>query len=417
MRYKCYCYSYCAVAFSLLMARLILLFLLMPVLAFAQNAVSGKVSAADSKAPLAHASVFLSNSSIGTSTAADGSFTLSGLKPGQYTLIVTTAGYENNAQTILVNNAPVKLNIELSPKIIELKGVTISTITKADRKLALEHFKTDFIGDDANAADCKIINPEVLNFSFRQNKNILNANTDDFLIVENRALGYRLKFQITSFTSNVLTGAIGFKGERLFEELQGTEAQKKKWYVKRDEAYYGSAMHFYRALYNDSLEAEGFKIYRLTRVINPNRPSETEIQQNLDKAKDDVSSFNYWTNVKQLSRYASQTLANTQWAAKSIVRKTDHPGLLALVFPDYLYVVYTKKWQEGYFKDLYRAPDNLNYATTIVSFTGDNNYAAFDANGAMVGVSPLYEGTWADARLSAMLPVNYTPHSKKQPVQ
>ena len=172
------------------MARLIVLFLLFPAIIFAQNiAVSGKVSGADTKAPLGRASVFLSNSSFGTSTAPDGTIILNGLKPGQYNLVVTTVGYEEHTETILITKDPVKLNIELSPKSVQLKEVNISTLSKADLKMALEQFKQEFIGEDENARDCKIINPEVLNFSFHQNKNVLEAYNNDFLIVENHALG------------------------------------------------------------------------------------------------------------------------------------------------------------------------------------------------------------------------------------
>jgi hypothetical protein len=171
-------------------------------------------------------------------------------------------------------------------------------------------------------------------------------------------------------------------------------------------------MHFYRALYKDSLAGSGFKVYRLSRQPNPDRPADAVIQDNLTKAKNDADTYTFWTNIKQLPRYSKQTLANNPWSAKDIIRKTDHPDLLALVFPDYLYIVYTNKWETGYLKDIYRTPNNLNYPTTIVSFVDDNKYVAFDANGARIGASPLYEGSWANERLSTMLPVDYTPYNK-----
>ncbi len=393
------------------MARLIVLFLLFPAIIFAQNiAVSGKVSGADTKAPLGRASVFLSNSSFGTSTAPDGTFILNGLKPGQYNLVVTTVGYEEHTETILITNDPVKLNIELSPKSVQLKEVNISTLSKADLKMALEQFKQEFIGEDENARDCKIINPEVLNFSFHQNKNVLEAYNNDFLIVENHALGYRIKFLLKNFKSERLTGRVVYTGQRFFEELPAKGVQKKKWLKNRDDAYYGSAMHFYRALYTDSLASAGFKIYGLTRILNPNRPTEEVIQQHLNKAKGlQLDSFLYWTNMKQTSRYKNQILSSDQLAVKDILRRTNQPGLFAVMFTDYLYVIYTKKWEANYFKDLYRAPDNLNYATTIISLMNNNQGTLFDRNGTVIGDSPLYEGTWANARLSEMIPVDYTP--------
>ncbi|WP_175270316.1 hypothetical protein [Mucilaginibacter humi] len=58
-------------------------------------------------------------------------------------------------------------------------------------------------------------------------------------------------------------------------------------------------------------------------------------------------------------------------------------------------------------------PHDLNYATTIVSYTGDNHIILFDKNGSIIGDSPLYEGTWSQARLSTLLPVDYTPYEKQ----
>jgi hypothetical protein len=74
----------------------IVMFLWLPMLAVAQAGfISGKITAAGTKTPVARASVFLSNASYGTATADDGTFTLSGIKPGQYNLVVTTLVTKN----------------------------------------------------------------------------------------------------------------------------------------------------------------------------------------------------------------------------------------------------------------------------------------------------------------------------------
>jgi hypothetical protein len=253
----------------------------------------------------------------------------------------------------------------------------------------------------------------VLNFSFHQNKNILEATTDGFLIVDNQALGYRIKFLINEYKSDYASGFIQYQGQRFFEELPGKDPAKKKWYKNRDDAYYGSAMHFYRSLFKkDSLAQSGFKIYHLTRVINTARPSEYIIQQHINRTKSfRADSFLYWKNMQLASRFSSQKLDSVQVPVQSILRHTNRPELMAIVFKDYLYVVYTKKWEPGYYKDLYRAPGNLNYATTIISLTNGAENMIFDENGTLIDSTQLYEGSWADSRLSKMLPVDYTPHA------
>lgn len=394
----------------------ILLLLLLPIIARAQNvAITGKIFDSDTKAPVAGASVFLSSSSFGTSTGADGTFALNGLRAGQYSLVVTAVGYESNTQTILLNTEPVKLNIGLSIKVTQLNEVKITSISKSDKKAALKRFKDEFIGTDKNAGDCKITNPEVLNFTFSENKRVLEALSNDFLVIENNALGYRIKYMLKNFKSNLNTGDVNYSGSQVFEELDGGDSKKKRWHKKRDEAYYGSARHFYRALGKDSLAAAGFKIYRLIRQFNTRRPPENVIDENIEKFRhSDMDSTFYWIGVKNSSHYTRQKLIGRgQVAVNSIVQPTAQPGVSALVFQDHLYVVYTKKWETTYFRDVYRVPHDLNYATTIVSYTGDNHVLLFDKNGSIIGDSPLYEGTWSQARLSTLLPVDYTPYEKQ----
>jgi hypothetical protein len=396
------------------LVKLLIITLLLPLLATAQKvSVTGKVTAADTKGAVSGASVFLSNSSVGTSTANDGTFTLNGLNPGQYTLVVTAIGYESNQQTVLINSDAIKIDIVLSPKNIQLNEVKISAISKSDRKKALARFKTEFLGTDENAADCKITNPEALTFSFSQNKNILQASTNDFLIVENNALGYQIKFMLKSYESNLFTGDITYRGSRIFEDLKGGDSKKKRWYKRRDEAYFGSAMHFYRALAKDSLEGAGFKIYRLSRQENTLRPSDEVIAQGLMRAvRSNKDSLMFWAELKEMSQYANQKFKG-KFLVKDILQKSQNPGLFGLKFPDHLYVVYTKKWETNYYRDVYRSPNDLNYSTTIVSMIDGSDYIVFDKNGTIIGNPPFYEGAWSQQRISSQLPVDYVPYGKQ----
>lgn len=386
----------------------------MPLLAAAQKvSVTGKVTTTDTNVAVAGASVFLSNSSVGTSTTNDGTFTLNGLSPGQYTLVVTAVGYESSQQTVLVNNDAITLSVALSPKSIALNEVKISSISKPDRRRALARFKTEFIGTDANAADCKIINPETLTFSFLQNKNILQASTSDFLIIENNALGYQIKFMLKSYESNLYTGDVRYSGSRIFEDLKAGDSKKKRWLKRRDEAYFGSAMHFYRSLAKDSLDAAGFKIYRLSRQENILRPPDEVIERGLQRAlKSSRDSLLFWTDLKEMSQYANQKFKG-KFLVKDILQKSERPGLFGLKFPDHLYVVYTKKWETNYYRDVYRSPNDLNYSTTIMSTIDGNNYIVFDKNGTILGNGPFYEGAWSQQRMSSQLPVDYIPYGKQ----
>jgi hypothetical protein len=74
--------------------------------------------------------------------------------------------------------------------------------------------------------------------------------------------------------------------------------------------------------------------------------------------------------------------------------------------------MYTKKLEKESFKDVFVPLDMPNYESSIITLFNNPPYALFDMNGVIIGESPLYEGTWSKARLSALLPVDYTPSVK-----
>lgn len=390
---------------------LILFILLAPFTSLAQNGtITGLVTGAESKKPLPRASVFLSNSASGTATSEDGTFTLSGLRPGQYTLVVSILGYEEYNKTILVGREPIRLNIELAAKPLMLREVVISS--DADWKRNYEMFKREFIGVDENAKNCVVTNPHILNITYNPTKQLLHADADQFLIVENRALGYRIKFLVDDFNIDKISNIISSSGQRVFEEMQGNETQKKKWHQKREEAYYGSAMHFFRSLYTDKLTEEGFKLYHLNRYLNPDRPKEEIIRRKIEQYKTQrrIDSANFWIGLANLSKYYHESLTQPPLFPWEIMTTTEQTGIYSLHFSNYLYVVYTKATDDVYNKDIYRPLDMPNYAVSVITLMAP--YALFDMNGIIIQNAPLYEGTWARNRLSDMLPVDYVPDQK-----
>jgi hypothetical protein len=386
----------------------LILCLFLPLATLAQNAViTGKVTRADTKAPLGLANVFLSNTTAGTATADDGTYALRNLKPGQYTLIVSIIGYEDFSKSIFVGNEPIKLDVELSPKTIQLRDVVITT--PANWKKNYDQFVKDFIGTDENAKFCFVKNPHEVNLEYHKAQQMLEAFTNTFLIVDNLALGYRVKFLLNEFTSSKLTGIISNEGPRLFEELPGTKKQKEEWRVKREQAYYGSAMHFYRALYTNKLDQEGFQMMKLTRMLNPNRAQEGLIQKKIKFFNDGHhrDSIMYWIDQENMSKYFRENLERTPMASNAVLFNTEKSGIFAVDFTDCLYVVYTKKREDTDFKDVYRPLDMPNYELSIATIS---HPYFFDTNGIVFGNSaPLYEGTWSKSRLSDLLPFDYAP--------
>ena len=233
----------------------ILFVFLLPFAAFSQTGtVSGKVTIKGTQTPIVRANVFLSNSSIGSATLDNGTFILANVRQGQYTLVVKIIGYEEYSKVILVGREPLRLEIGLTAKPFMLREVVIASA--ADWKKNYEIFRKEFIGSDLNAKNCVVMNPHILNITYNPTRRVLHADADEFLVVENHALGYRVKFLLNDFKIDNIAGIISSSGERVFEELTGSDAQKKKWHENREAVYYGSSMHFYRSLYSDKLKQQ-----------------------------------------------------------------------------------------------------------------------------------------------------------------
>jgi len=388
--------------------RLLLLLLFLPFAGLAQTTtISGKVTNAVSLTGLGKVSVFLSNSSFGTETSDDGTFRLAGVKPGQYTIVASSVGFQQYAEQVMVGNDAINLNIILKPKINQLRGVVIST--EADFKKNLELFKRQFIGEGENAKKCEIVNPHVMNMIYHSRKLEMEAWSSDFLVIENKALGYRVKFLVDTFSSSGISDVTEWQGQIVFEELSGSEAQKKAWKLKRADTYYGSARHFYRSLYRGSLTQDGFLMYRLYREINPNRPNEAVIEQKIKQFVQlhQRDSALFWQEKGRMSRYYHENLIRQPLEPYQVFSNTDAPGIFALHFPDCLYVIYTKRREETDFRDLYRPLDMENFETSIITLR--EPYALFDMNGVVFRGVPLNEGTWSKARIDDLLPFNYDP--------
>jgi len=379
-----------------------------PLIVSAQTGtITGKVVRADTKSPVANASVFLNNATYGTSTAEDGTFTLAGVKPGQYQLVVTGVSIEEYSTTVLVGKEPAKLNIEVNQKVLMLREVVISS--SADWKKNYELFRKEFVGDTENGKECKVTNPHILNIIYHRGKQQLEASGDEFLVVENLALGYRTKFLLKNFLYDAIEHTISYSGSALFENLPGSAAQKKLWKQKREQAYYGSAQHFYRSLYKGTLKQEGFEAHDFTRQINPERPEEAVLMQKMKKYREGPrdSAMRYY-NLSKMTKWYRENLAKLPYQEFEILRKTPQDGIYALTFPHFLYVVYTKREETTEFKDVYHPLDMPNYETSIM--TKYSGYIAFDMNGIVVSSpSPLYEGSWSKAKLGDLLPIDYEP--------
>ncbi len=263
-----------------------------PVLLFAQNSfkVAGKILDATTKQPLQGASVFCQNTTIGTVSDAEGAFSLT-LNNGGYDLAVSFMGLETQSLRIS-NTTPdvTNLIIELKQKEKSLEEVAIVATTEVKNGWQKygQFLSDNFIGKTANSAQCTIENPEVLRFFYSKKKNRLKVITDSVLVIQNKALGYTIKYQLDSFIHEYNGSKTLYVGYPLYEQMQGADEEIAVWKENRIKAYEGSVLQFMRAYRDSTLNGEGYKI----EVINDKSGKSSPIMDPYDTAYYTIVDYN-----------------------------------------------------------------------------------------------------------------------------
>ncbi|MBS1916344.1 MAG: carboxypeptidase-like regulatory domain-containing protein [Bacteroidetes bacterium] len=249
---------------------------------FAQDkyfTITGQVVDEKTKQPMAGASVFCQNTTVGTTSNNEGKFFLR-LNNGGYDLVVSYTGFETKMMRISNGNPDNdKLVIELKEQDKNLNEVVVAGSAEVADGWSKygNFFIANFIGTTPNASDCNIENKDAIHFYFYKKRNKLKVRAKDDIIITNNALGYKIKYQLDSFVYDYNTKVSSYTGYPLFEELNGSEAQKAAWKQNRFNTYIGSRLHFMRCLYDSAVKEEGYEIELLdstdnnksTPIVNP----------------------------------------------------------------------------------------------------------------------------------------------------
>ncbi|MFD1142382.1 carboxypeptidase-like regulatory domain-containing protein [Larkinella insperata] len=229
----------------------------------AQPSLQGVVVSGDNGEPLPSANVFLANTTKGTVTDNSGKFRITQLPPGRFDLVVSYVGFET--LVIPIHTDSLKYyRILLTPSANQLAEVKIKARRDPDWEQNLAFFRKNFIGQSVNAARCRLLNPEVLWFDDDRANLRLTAGAREPLLIENQALGYRLKYQLESFVFDSRQKAVTYLGYPVLEAMVPRNArQQNRWLANRRKAYLGSTMHFMRALHRRSLAEDGFLVQRI----------------------------------------------------------------------------------------------------------------------------------------------------------
>ncbi|OJJ21551.1 hypothetical protein BKI52_13485 [marine bacterium AO1-C] len=230
--------------------------------------IKGRITAKDNGEAVAGASVYISNTTIGSASNGEGFFTLPNVPSIPFVLNISSIGFKTKA----INIDPLKdtlLIIALDANVQQLQEVVI-TPEKNDLWARFgQKFLQDLIGYSKFSRQCKIKNLQSIVLDFDREKQTLTAFCQEPLIILNKALGYRIKYWLEGYEFSFKTNKTFIAGYPFFEDLLSTRTRKRKarrYKRNRSKAYKGSVTHFIQALYAKRLPQEGFQIDFMHRV-------------------------------------------------------------------------------------------------------------------------------------------------------
>ena len=126
-----------------------ILLLLIPAFSLAQNTVSGTVTDASTGDALPGANIVLEGTSMGAAAGSDGTYSISNVSAGSYTVTASVIGYANASKSVNVSG-DVTVNLALAVSAVELSALEVlasrsgqnsptnsTTLTKAEMTLRL----------------------------------------------------------------------------------------------------------------------------------------------------------------------------------------------------------------------------------------------------------------------------------------
>lgn len=356
--------------------------------AHAQSHLSISGTVVDEKEKIVKgATVFISGTQQITATDDKGEFVFYGLRAGSYQVVVKLMGYAPFAQNIMIRQKVNDIKVSLKVNPFVLKEVVIGK--DRDRSNKYDLFKDNFLGTTKNGRRCKILNPEILTLKYNRKKNLLEATSDDFLIIENNELGYRIKYLLKAFEYHYNTTITNYDGETSFEDMSGPDGLKREWKKNRLKTYKGSLMHFLRALYisKDNALREGF----LTNTVFEETAKPWErLSARMNRVLVDPREVGFDTLV---------TVIDT-----SFISLKFHGGLFTVYYPKVVAKIKSvvtggnegKVWK-SFINDA--SILRLTLKEAVIDSRGSfTNYHAF-----------LIRGSWGEKRVGDQLPFEYQP--------
>lgn len=350
--------------------------------------ITGVVLNEETNKPIPLVEVFISGSTFGSITNEEGKFELeTSYLPCQ--LIASHISYAPFNKLVDAESRT-DLTIRLIPYQHEIKEITVESMSR--RKDNMELFKRGFLGWDDIASTCTILNDSVL--SFMWDSLVFTATAHQPVLIDNPKLGYRIKIILKNFKliykpedykrihrgrkiKPDVTGAIYHIVSNFYYSPYppGTRREQERIEKTRLRVFYGSKMHFLRALYSGQMKVHGYE-------INP--------------------------GIKSAPITYSQIMDSRSGIKIFFLDQEGYPEKL-MIYPELPMVI-------SFFKDYTGKPVNLNQDSgthldplqSMVKFA--NKKCIVRYNGTTLDYSLIFSGHIGDQRISNMLPDDFMPN-------
>lgn len=227
--------------------------------------ITGRAVDADTGEALPGVVVYLSRTTLGAAAGSDGRFSIRDVPAGTYEIVASMLGYERVQRTLVVAAAPVVQTFALRERSSDIGEALVVADTRAWRS-DLRRFERLIFGTTPQGRACSLVNPEVLDFADADGA--FSATAAAPLVLENRALGYRVTVALDRFRAE--STALAFGGATRYEALTPeSPRQLAAWEAARQTAYRGSLQHFLRAVARGTAAADGFEGYLLEGLDVP----------------------------------------------------------------------------------------------------------------------------------------------------
>jgi 6-pyruvoyl-tetrahydropterin synthase len=237
---------------------------------FSQS-LHGIILNAKTKAPIPGCSVYLNNTSRGDVSNAKGEFTINRVPSGKYELIASSIGYDTYILSLSSEQVSGPLTIELGTKSVDLEAVIVEPYEKHGWQKWGKLFLDNFIGTGGHSNECAIKNQNAIRFHYSKKNERLSVTATEPLVIENKALGYSISYDLKQFSIDFSTNIVVTLGLTFFREVPASEKRMKKFIEQRDHSYLGSVAHFMRSMQENRLTENGFTVIKTIQARNLER--------------------------------------------------------------------------------------------------------------------------------------------------